>query len=127
VRGYDVNSFSANECGGDPDCPALQRLLGSRAGIANLELRLPLLGAAGLVRSPAIPPVEVAGFFDAGTAWTQTEKAAFLGGPRDAVTSHGVALRVNLLGFAVGELDYVHPNDRPDKGWYWVFSLQPGF
>jgi len=27
----------------------------------------------------------------------------------------------------VGELDYVHPDDRPLKGWYWQFGLQPGF
>ncbi len=25
------------------------------------------------------------------------------------------------------EIDFVHPNDRPQKGWYWEFSLTPGF
>ena len=29
--------------------------------------------------------------------------------------------------FAVAEISYVHPNDRPVKGAYWVFALQPGF
>ena len=43
------------------------------------------------------------------------------------MSSEGAALRVNLLGFAVGELDLVHPNDRPGKGWVWQFALQPGF
>ena len=39
----------------------------------------------------------------------------------------GVALRLNLFGYAVAELDWVHPNDRPQKGWMWQFALQPGF
>ena len=41
--------------------------------------------------------------------------------------SAGFAFRVNLLGFAVGEVDFVHPNQRPGKGWTWQFGLQPGF
>jgi hypothetical protein len=71
--------------------------------------------------------VELAGFFDAGTAWTKDDEPKFLGGHRKPVTSVGTALRVNLLGFAVAEIDFVHPNDRPSKGWYWEFSLTPGF
>jgi hypothetical protein len=39
----------------------------------------------------------------------------------------GGAFRVNLLGFAVAEIAYVHPNDRPLKGWYWQFDIQPGY
>lgn len=60
-------------------------------------------------------------------AWTEDDKASFLGGDRKPVTSHGVALRLNVLGFVIAEFDFVHPNDRPDKGWYWQFGLQPGF
>ena len=41
--------------------------------------------------------------------------------------SYGVTFRANLFGFAVGEADLVHPNDRPGQSWYWEFSLQPGF
>ncbi len=124
VRGYDAESFTTN------DAASAQRfntLLGSRVAVGNVELRLPLLGAAGWLRSPMLPPIEAAGFYDAGVAWTSSEKASFLGGDRKPVTSYGVALRLNLLGFAVGEVDYVHPNDRPDKSWYWKFNLQPGF
>jgi hypothetical protein len=36
-------------------------------------------------------------------------------------------LRLNLFGFAVGEVDYVHPFDRPDKKWLWQFSFTEGF
>ena len=40
-------SFEAGECGVQPDgsCPAFDRLIGSRVGVANAELRFPLLGA----------------------------------------------------------------------------------
>ena len=54
-------------------------------------------------------PIEAAIFADAG------------------VTSAGAALRANLLGFAIGELDLVKPFQRSQKGWYLDFSLIPGF
>mgnify|MGYP003289523341 CR=1 FL=1 len=31
------------------------------------------------------------------------------------------------LGFAVLELDYVRPFDRPGQGWMWQFNLTPGW
>lgn len=49
------------------------------------------------------------------------------GPDRNLVRSVGVLLRVNLLGFAVGQLDYSRPLDRPGRGWIWQFSLRPGF
>ena len=129
IRGYDVDSFTNAEfsAAGNGSVDAIDRLLGSRIGITNLELRLPLIGPAGLVRSVIFPPIEAAGFFDAGVGWDDSVKPTFLGGSREPVTSHGVALRVNLFGIVIGEADLVHPNDRPLKGWYWQFNLQPGF
>jgi len=128
MRGYDYASFSSQLTNGNDAAGAVfQRLIGSRLAVANLELRVPLLGALGLYPTPAVPPVEAAIFFDAGTAWTRDEKTRILGGPRRPVTSYGVALRANLLGFAIGEVDLVHPNDRPGQSWYLEFSLQPGF
>ena len=53
------------------------------------------------------------------------EASFWAAGP--GVTSMGGAFRVNLLGFAVAEIAYVHPNDRPLKGWYWQFDIQPGY
>ena len=48
VRGYDYNSFSAQDCTaastGFTGCAELDRLLGSRLAVANLELRVPLIG-----------------------------------------------------------------------------------
>lgn len=126
VRGYDAESFTPEECQ-TGDCQEFSQLFGSRIGVANVELRLPLFGAIGLVHSPMVPPVEAAGFYDTGVAWTSSEDARFMGGTRTPVSSIGTALRLNLLGFAVAEIAYVHPNDRPLKGWYWQFNLQPGF
>jgi hypothetical protein len=94
---------------------------------ANVELRMPLFGPLGVVRSPMVPPVEVAAFYDVGAAWFDSAEPEFLGGSRPGVSSHGAAFRVNLLGFAVAEISYVYPHDRPVKGAYWIFALQLGF
>lgn len=133
IRGYDYGSFTSNECvssGGTSDgtiCPTLDQLYGSRVATGNLEARVPLLGALGLLPSPGIPPVELAAFFDAGVAWDHDTNSTLFGGSRKVLSSYGAAVRVNLFGFAVGEADLVHPNNRPGKGWYWQFGIQPGF
>ncbi len=41
--------------------------------------------------------------------------------------SFGTALRFNLLGYLLGEFDFVKPVDRPEKGWTWQFNFTPGF
>jgi hypothetical protein len=46
---------------------------------------------------------------------------------RDGVASAGVALRVNLFGYAVGQFDFAHPFQRPGSGWLFQFNLSPGF
>ncbi|HET7226675.1 MAG TPA: BamA/TamA family outer membrane protein [Candidatus Eisenbacteria bacterium] len=121
IRGYNDASFSAAEG------TVFNRLLGSKLAVGNAELRIPLLGPLAAVPTTGVPPVEAALFYDAGVAWRDTDKASFLGGSRKPVTSMGTALRLNVFGIAVAEIDYVHPNDRPLKGWYWQFALQPGF
>ncbi|HEX5633134.1 MAG TPA: BamA/TamA family outer membrane protein, partial [Gemmatimonadales bacterium] len=125
VRGYDSGSFTVDECE-TGDCAEFDRLLGSRLVLANAELRLPLVGPFGLLRTYVFPPIEIAGFYDVGAAWRQGEPSPFQSGGRDPVSSHGVALRVNLFSFVL-EANLVHPNDRPRKGWYWQLNLQPGF
>ncbi|MGH9412832.1 MAG: hypothetical protein ACRD0Y_03740 [Terriglobales bacterium] len=131
VRGYDFNSFSPQECGPSFQttgvCPALDRLLGSKIGVVNLEARLELTGPLGLYRNPSVPPVELAPFFDAGTAWTSADKPNFLGGLRKPVSSEGITLRGNAFGFAVVSVSYAFPNNRPGVGHVWEFSFLPGF
>jgi Tol biopolymer transport system component len=132
VRGYSANSFTASECGPAAQqtgaCPVFDQLLGSQMAVANAEVRVPVLGALGVIRTPGVPPVETALFYDAGVAWTSADKASFLGGSRSPVSSYGASLRVNLLGFAIGQISLVHPNDRlNNRNWSWEFSLLPGF
>ncbi len=131
IRGYNDSSFEFIECAdsfeADGSCPVFDQLFGSRLALANFELRLPIFGFFGIVHSPGVPPVEAAAFFDAGTAWTQDIDSELFGGQRDIVTSHGIAMRLNLLGLLIMEVDYVHPNNRPDKGWYWQFNLNAAY
>ena len=92
--------------------------MGSRLLVGNLEFRFPLLrpfGASQRMYGPI--PVEVAFFADGGVAWNRSEKPSFLGGSRQGVGSAGVAFRVNLFGFAVGQFDIARPFQRPGQGW----------
>ena len=129
IRGYDVGSFSVDECEitATSSCAQFDRLIGSRMLVSNIELRAPLIG---LFRPSAMYggiPVEVGVFADAGVAWTAATKPSFAGGDRDWSRSVGATIRFNAFGFAVGEIDYVRPLDRPGRGWIWQFNLIPGF
>jgi WD40 repeat protein len=133
VRGYTYGSFDGSECNPTPEdpnsCPVFDQLLGSRMAVANLELRFPLFGVLGIGSGYyGAFPIEFLAFGDAGLAWdTGNEPSIFGSGTREPVYSAGVGLRINLLGFAVAEIDLVRPFDRPAKGWVWQFELQPGF
>ena len=128
VRGYDVNTLDANECGVVLNvCPAFDRLVGSRILVTNLEFRFPLLrpfGAAPGMYGPL--PVEVALFTDAGVAWSRATTPEIFGGQAQGISSVGAAFRVNFLGFAVGEFSFAHPIQR-QKNWVFQFHLSPGF
>jgi outer membrane protein assembly factor BamA len=130
VRGYNIYTFDAGDCPPtvSSTCPALNRLLGSRVLVENLEFRIPLLRPFGVSERMYGPlPLELALFTDNGVAWKSGEKPSFLGGTRERVSSAGVAVRTNLLGFAVGEFDFVRPFQRPGTGWRFEFNLMPGF
>jgi hypothetical protein len=130
VRGYDVGSFSSSEClpTSGSRCPAFDRLIGSRLLVANLEFRFPLLRPFGASRNMYGPlPIEVALFADGGVAWNRGERPDLFGGDRQAVSSAGVAFRVNLLGFAVAQFDFARPFQRAGQGWIFQFHLSPGF
>jgi hypothetical protein len=129
VRGYDVTSFSARECGPlTGRCPVFDQLVGSRLLVGNLELRIPPFGTFGGGRRVYGPlPMEVIVFADTGVAWTAEESPELVGGSRRRVTSIGGGVRANLFGVAVVELDYVRPLDRPHKGGSLLFNFSPGF
>jgi hypothetical protein len=127
VRGYQVESFDANECAvGDVGaCLVFDQLVGSRMAVGNVELRFPLLGLFSRQSYYGAFPIEMALFGDAGTAWSTG--VGFLSGGREWVRSAGAAIRLNAFGYAILELDYVRPLDRPGRGWMWQFNLTPGF
>jgi outer membrane protein assembly factor BamA len=125
VRGYEAARFRGGRCvlGG---CPDDDPLAGSKLLVGNVELRIP----AFFFRRdrPWGPvPAEVALFFDAGVAWTNRDAPRGLGGTREWARSYGAALRVNLFGFLVGEIDYVRPLDRPAKSSLFRFRIAPAF
>jgi Tol biopolymer transport system component len=130
VRGYDINTFGPSDCVPSvvSQCPAFDRLLGSRMLVGNLEFRFPLLrpfGATSRMYGPI--PIEVALFADGGVAWNSGEKPSLFGGSREGISSAGLALRANLFGYAVGQLDFSRPFQRPGSGWVVQFNLSPGF
>jgi outer membrane protein assembly factor BamA len=134
VRGYSVYSFDPAECTttNNSTCPEFDRLIGSRIGVANAELRIPLFGSKelGLITTHFLP-VEIAPFVDAGVAWTKDDPArlkfARTSSDRIPIVSMGVSSRINLFGYMVAEIFYAHPFQRPMKSWIWGFQLLPGW
>jgi outer membrane protein assembly factor BamA len=127
VRGYDTNSFSAAECGSASDlgCPAYDQLLGSRMLVFNAEARFPLFALFGAKNLYGPVPIEVGGFFDAGVAWDSRSEPKLFGGQKELVKSFGATARVNLFGFAVLQVDYAKPIDRPRSA-FSQFNLLAG-
>ncbi|HKI03372.1 MAG TPA: BamA/TamA family outer membrane protein [Thermoanaerobaculia bacterium] len=136
VRGYEFGDIGLSDCTpvpGDPSaCPEFDRLIGSRIAVANLELRLPLLGVEGygLIRARFLP-TDLSFFVDAGTAWTK-DSTPELRFDRDTidrvpVVSAGVSARVLLGGFAVLEFYYAKPFQRPNESWVTGFLIAPGW
>lgn len=130
VHGYGFGSFNPAECGlaDDQGCRVFGRLLGSRAAVANVELRAPVLGLLrGDLYYGSYVPLEVALFADAGVAWTSQEKPVLFGGTRDLVRSVGAALRANIFGFLSVELSSARTFDRAGRRWRWQIGVLQGF
>jgi hypothetical protein len=126
VRGYDFDAFGVGTCipGG---CPRIQSLVGSRLLVGNVELRVPAFAFLGRGREYGPIPTELALFYDTGVAWSVGERPSVFGGARAGVASWGAALRINLLGFLIGELDYIRPLDLAGVKSQWRLVLTPGF
>jgi len=135
VRGYSLESFDLSECTETEDpnkCPEFDRLVGSRAGVMNVELRLPVFGneELGLINYPFIP-MDLVAFLDGGVAWTKYEKPVWKLATRSTdrvpVFSAGLAARFNLFGYLVWQVYYAYPFQRPDKGAHFGFLISPGW
>lgn len=135
VRGYNVGSFTADECSDSPgeNCAEFDRLFGSRLAVANVELRLPFTGIEelALIRSRTFPST-LSAFFDAGVAWTDSRDPDLRWTTNETtdnipVFSTGLSLRVNILGYLITEFYYAVPFQRPDQGGYIGFHISPGW
>lgn len=139
VRGYDRSSyFYQQQCTGfEADgsrCSAVE-LLGSRALVANAELRFPLIRRLELGLLPiGLPPLEGLLFYDVGMAWSRGQEVSMtrpedydFRSQRYPLRSYGAGLRLNLFGYAILRWDYAKPLDRPDSKWRWTFSAGPNF
>ena len=131
VRGYDLRSFAADECGvGATTCSMMDELTGSRFALLNLELRAPVAGLLSRSFDYGSLPIEALAFIDAGFLWTTSPA-------RDAVThrralefdrfrSVGAGARLNIGGI-IFEITAAKPFDRRSNGWRTSFLLRPGF
>jgi Tol biopolymer transport system component len=138
IRGNTSGSYRRNECRQeDPNtqtgCVELDRLVGTQIGVASVELRFPILNPSFGI-SGAFPPLEGAIFYDMGLVWDDNTTIRWkrrVGdsptGVRTPLKTVGFALRTNLFGFAIARLDYSVPQDRPQVGGLWTFSLGPTF
>lgn len=158
MRGYGYGSFTSDECvmdqvsGSVTSCPVFDRLLGSRVGVINAEMRIPFFGTSGfgLINFPYLP-LEISPFFDAGVAWTsdQSPELRYATDANDTPTncagivtqqgqrkpcaervpvfSTGVSFRFNLMGYMILEAYVAKPFQRPTKDWVLGFQLAPGW
>ncbi len=135
IRGYDIGSFSPSECtegSGPNQCAEFDRLIGTRIGVFNVEMRLPLFGTEqfGLIDFGFLP-TELVAFFDGGVAWSAGDTPEFTFEERSSkripVFSAGVAARVNLAGYLIGQFYYAFPFQRPEKTAQFGFVIAPGW
>jgi outer membrane protein assembly factor BamA len=138
IRGYDANNFGPQECtpvnnaATQSGCAEIDRLLGSKIGVINAEMRFPLFGVRefGLINFPFLP-TDIAPFFDAGVAWAKGDPPTFEFNRNTAkrvpVFSTGISARMNVLGYLVFEAYYAYPFQRPQKGGHFGFVLSPGW
>jgi hypothetical protein len=129
VHGYGYGSFTPVECPENSleQCAIFNSMLGTRALVLNLEARAPLVGLFKGELDYGRVPIEIAGFFDAGVAWSEGTRPWFLGGSQRAVRSAGVATRINALGILILEVAASRPLDRISRGWQWQVTMRQGF
>jgi Tol biopolymer transport system component len=124
VRGYDLRSFAADECGMTAtSCAMIDELTGSRFALMNVEVRAPLAGILSRSIDYGRLPIEAIAFVDAGFLWTRTTGKPL---EYDRFRSVGVGARANLGGIIL-EVTGARPFDRSTKGWQIGFLLRPGF
>ncbi|MGH9141847.1 MAG: BamA/TamA family outer membrane protein, partial [Thermoanaerobaculia bacterium] len=152
IHGYDINSIGPEECVATPGsntCPVFDRLVGSKIGVANFEVRVPLVGNQQFGLTSGFVPTEFFGFVDAGAAWSTDDgcrvqanlppsapvpsdcKLKWRFSNKNATdrvpsVSAGAGVRL-LLAYIPLEFYAAKPFQRPTKGWVTGFNIIPGW
>lgn len=110
------------------------RLVGSKIGVANIELRLPFTGPRKLSLIPSkFILTDVNLFWDSGVAFYEARDfenpSVFTGFKHMPISSAGVSVRINVLGALILEPYYAFPISFPKEDRRWVFGLNflPGW
>jgi hypothetical protein len=123
VRGYDLRTFMADECGRTAtECSLLGELTGARLAVMNLEVRAPLMGLLTGDLNYGRLPIEAIAFADMGLLWTRNGNSL----EQDRFRSVGAGARVNIGGFLF-EMTAARPFDRVGAGWTASLLLRPGW
>ena len=134
IHGYNINSIGPEECVRTPGsvaCPVFDRLVGSKIGVANLEVRVPVIGTKQFGLISGFVPTELFGFVDAGAAWSSNEHLDVRFSRNNAtdrvpVVSVGGGVRV-LLAYIPLEFYAAKPFQRPTQGWVTGFNIITGW
>jgi len=124
IRGYEYGSFEE-----DINEKLQQTIIGSKIGLINLELRLPFTGPERLsqIESKYFFS-DLVLFFDGGFSTYEYDNINLDWNPdyrkNNLVFSAGMALRINLFGFAVIEPYLAHPFQRNDKSLVFGFFIK---
>ena len=134
IRGYNISSIGFDECvsvPGSTSCPVFDRLVGSKIGVANLEVRVPVIGNKQFGLLSGFVPTELFAFADAGAAWTSNETVKLRFAKNNAtdrvpVTSIGAGVRL-LLAYIPLEFYAAKPFQRPQRSWVTGFNIIGGW
>ncbi|MBV8544140.1 MAG: BamA/TamA family outer membrane protein, partial [Acidobacteria bacterium] len=134
IHGYDINSIGPEECvrtGTSSSCPVFDRLIGSKIGVANFEVRVPVVGTKQFGLISGFVPTELFGFVDAGGAWSSNQHLDVRfsrnnSTDRVPVVSAGAGVRL-LLAYIPLEFYAAKPFQRPTQGWVTGFNIIAGW
>jgi hypothetical protein len=117
VRGHSMRDAVGRSCSTSA-CEPLTDTGARRLSVANVELRLPLVGPLGLIRETGPLPIDGFAFADAG--WFESGIAG--DSRRSRLSSVGGGMRLNATGFV-----FEFAAARARRSWAFVMNFRPGF
>ena len=125
VRGYDLSSIGAR-CTStiQNECEAVDRLIGTRSLVANVEVRFPLAGLLSRRQTYGSVPLEGLLFADGGLAGGSIVHAASW--RTHLARSAGAGVRIAPFGL-VAEIGAARTFDHPLRRWTFLIDFRPGF